>query len=197
MGKIQTQQKPKTVSFAQAVSQNNPHSNNTPMGAQPFFTPMPLSPTPQSNGAEFAAAFNNSETFFEDLYGSINPPQITTTVPKGGATFAAAATGQNRPNKPTVPTNPKNKRPAFQHRQIYTLRFSRESPWKGVQTPVHIVVDKIEAILARWTEKNNLTVTFTNESKDKDINNAAKTIINLLAQGYTCHGHGKILDHFL
>ena len=195
MGKIQAQQKQKTVSFAQAVSQNKPNPNNAPMGAQPFFTPTPLPPAPQSNGAEYATAFNNSKTFFEDIYGSINPPQITTTTPKGGATFAAAASGQNRPNNPTVPTNPKTKRPAFQHRQIYTLRFSRESPWKGVQTPAHIVVDKInvaceksykiKAILARWTKKNNLTVTFTNESKDKDIDNAAKTIIDLLAQGCT------------
>ena len=165
------------------------------MGAQPFFAPTPLPPTPISNGAEYAAAFNNSETFFEDIHGSLNPPQITTTVPKGGATFVSAAAGVNKPNKPTAPINPKTKRPTFQHRQIYTLCFSRDAPWKGVQTPAHIVVDKInvacekmykiKAILARWTEKNNLTVTFTNESKDKDIENAAKTIINILAQGYT------------
>ena len=190
----QPQQKPKTVSFAQAVSQNRPTNFNQPMGAQPFFAPTPLPPAPISNGAEYAATFNNSETFFEDVYGSLNPLQITTTTPKG-ATFASAAAGQNRPNKPTAPINPKTKRPTFQHRQIYTLRFSREAPWKGVQTPAHIVVDKInvacekmykiKAILARWTEKNNLTVTFTNESKDKDIENAAKTIINILAQGYT------------
>ena len=195
MGKLQAQKKPKTVSFAQAVSQTKPPPNNTTMGAQPFFTPTPLPPAPQSNGAEYAATFHNEEVFFEDLYGSIKPAPITTTVPKGGATFAAAAAGQNKPNKPIAPTNPKTKRPAFQHRQIYTLRFSRELPWKGVQTPAHIVVDKInvackksyniKAILARWTKKNNLTVTFTNKSKDKNIDNAAKTIINLLAQGYT------------
>ena len=197
----QPQQKPKTVSFAQAVSQNQPTNQNQPMnlnqpmGAQPFFTPTPLPPAPISNGAEYVAAFNNSETFFEDIHRSLNPPQIMTTIPKGGATFTSAAAGQNRPSKPTAPINLKTKRPTFQHRQIYTLCFSREAPWKGVQTPAHIVVDKInvacekmykiKAILARWTEKNNLTVTFTNESKDKDIENAAKTIINILAQGYT------------
>ena len=168
------------------------------MGAQPFIAPTPLPPAPTSNGAEYSANLHDSELFFEDVYGSLNPPPITTIPPKGGATFAAAAAGQNRPNKPTAPINPKTKKPAFQHRQIYTLRFSREAPWKGVQTPAHIIVDKInvacekmykiKAILARWTEKNNLMVTFTNESKDKDIKNAAKTIINLLAQGY-CQGH--------
>ena len=198
-GAMQAQQKPKTVSFAQAVSQTLPakplNSFNQPMGAQPFVAPTPLPPAPISNRAEYAANFHDSELFFEDVHGSLNPPPTTSaTIPSGGATFALAAAGQNRPNKPSAPINPRTKRPAFQHRQIYTLRFSREAPWKRVQTPAHIVVDKInvacekmykiKAILARWTEKNNLTVTFTNESKDKDIENAAKTIINLLAQGY-------------
>ena len=199
-GAMQAQQKLKTVSFAQAVSQTLPAkpltSFNQPMGAQPFVAPTPLPPAPVSNGAEYSANFHDSELFFKDVHGSLNPPPITsTTIPSGGATFASAAAGQNKPNKPSAPINPKTKRPVFQHRQIYTLRFSRDAPWKGVQTPAHIVVDKInvacekmykiKAILARWTEKNNLTVTFTNESKDKDIENAAKTIINILAQGYS------------
>ena len=87
----QPQQKPKTVSFAQAVSQNQPTQNqpqsqtNTfsqPMGAQPFFTPTPLPPAPISNGAEF----DNNSVYFEDVYGcqghssldapsELNPPQ--------------------------------------------------------------------------------------------------------------------------
>ena len=96
--------------------------------------------------------------------------------------------------KPTAPINPRTKKPTFQNRQIYTLHFSRDAPWKGIQMLAHIVTDKInvscsknyniKAILARWMEKNNLTVTFSNESKDTDIMKAAKTIMDILAPGH-------------
>ena len=95
------------------------------------------------------------------------------------------------PNVPSSPVNPRTKQPGFQNKQVYTLRFTKDAPYKGIQTPPHIAVDKvniackknykIRAILAKWTKVRNLTITFRNDSKDKDIENASNTIINTLA----------------
>ena len=143
--------------------------------------------------------FGNNEVFYQDLYGE--GIDHLTSFSTSNANILAKNQSTHQAPKPTAPINPRTKRPAFQNRQIYTLRFSRDAPWKGIQTPAHIVTDKInvacsknyniKAILARWTEKNNLTVTFSNESKDTDIAKVAKTIMDTLAPGHPAVSFSK------
>ena len=71
----------------------------------------------------------------------------------------------------------------------WILTFPKESkPSPGTRYSPQIVTDKINvacksygihAVLASWSQANNLVVTFKYDSKDKNIQNASATIINL------------------
>ena len=187
----QLQNQPKTVSFADAAAGKK--TNEVPKVLQKQNAQLDWS----ADNGRIDSDFGSDEVFYEDLYGGDNPTSFTTNNPN----ILAKNQSPHQAPKPTAPINPQTKRPAFQNRQIYTLRFSRDAPWKGIQTPAHIVTDKInvacsknyniKAILARWTEKNNLTITFSNDSKDADIAKAAKTIMDILAPGHPAISFSK------
>ena len=188
----QLQNQPKTVSFASVAAGKK--TNDVPNVLQKQNTQLDWS----ADDGRIDSDFGSGEVFYEDLYGTNS--NLTSFTTNNLNIFAKNQSPHQAP-KPTAPVNPRTKKPAFQNRQIYTLRFSRDAPWKGIQTLAHIVTDKInvacsknyniKAILARWTEKNNLTVTFSNESKDADIAKAAKTIMDTLAPGHPAISFSK------
>ena len=188
----QLQNQPKTVSFASVAAGKT--TNNIPKVLQKQNNQIDWS----ADNGRIDSNYGTNEVFYEDLYGAGSDLTSFTT---NNANILAKNQSAHQAPKPSVPTNPRTKRPAFQNRQIYTLRFSRDAPWKGIQMPAHIVTDKInvacsknyniKAILAKWTEKNNLTVTFSNESKDADIAKAAKTIMDTLAPGHPAISFSK------
>ena len=186
------QVQPKTVSFTNVAAGRN--TNDIPKVLQKPSTQLDWS----ADDGRIDSDYGSGEVFYEDLYGNgSNLTSFTTNNPN----ILAQNQSVHQAPKPTAPINPRTKRTAFQNRQIYTLRFSRDAPWKGIQMPAHIVTDKInvacsknyniKAILARWTEKNNLTVTFSNDSKDADIAKAAKTIMDTLAPGHPAISFSK------
>ena len=186
------QNQPKTVSFASVAASKN--TNDMPKVLQNQNQQLDWS----ADNGRIDSDFGTNEVFYEDLYGTGS--NLTSYMTNNPNILAKNQSIQQAPN-PIVPINPRTKKPAFQNRQIYTLRFSRDAPWKGIQMPAHIVTDKInvacsknyniKAILARWTEKNNLTVTFSNESKDADITKASKTIMDTLAPGHQAISFSK------
>ena len=189
----QLQVQPKTVSFANVAAGKT--TNDIPKVLQKQNTQIDWA----ADNGRIDSDFGNDEVFYQDLYGE--GTDHLTSFSTSNANILAKNQSAHQAPKPTAPINPRTKKPAFQNRQIYTLRFSRDAPWKGIQTPAHIVTDKInvacsknyniKAILARWTEKNNLTVTFSNESKDTDIAKAAKTIMDTLAPGHLAVSFSK------
>jgi hypothetical protein len=64
--------------------------------------------------------------------------------------------------------------------------------------PITETHPSIKAILSKWTIKNNLTVTFSKESLDKDIDNAATSILHILfpkpRPSYLLQGHYLVQD---
>ena len=188
----QLQNQPKTVSFASALLGKK--TNEVPQVLQKQNPQLDWS----ADNGRIDSDFGTNEVFYDDLYGgNSNLTPFTTN----NLNILAKNQSPHQAPTPTAPINPRTKRPAFQNRQIYTLRFSRDTPWKGIQMPAHIVTDKInvacsknyniKAILAKWTEKNNLTVTFSNDSKDIDIAKAAKTIMDTLAPGHLAISFSK------
>ena len=179
----QLQNQPKTVSFANVAAGKT--TKDVPKVLQKQNTQINWA----ADNGRIDSDFGNDEVFYQDLNGE--GMDHLTSFSTSNVNILAKNQSAHQAPKPTAPINPRTKRPAFQNRQIYTLRFSRDALWKGIQMPAHIVTDKInvacsknyniKAILARWTEKNNLTVTFSNESKDVDIAKAAKTIMDTLA----------------
>ena len=72
----------------------------------------------------------------------------------------------------------------------WVLTFHKsDKPTPSTRLLPHMVTDKInlhckeyniKAVLAEWTKVGNLSITFNYDSKEKNINNAAATIINIL-----------------
>ena len=85
-----------------------------------------------------------------------------------------------------MPTKSTQAAPAlFQNRNTRVIRFPQGNRFNGHRlTPQQVVlrVNQIhnhlpfKAILAKWTLKHNLTITFSKDSLDKDIDEAAQSI---------------------
>ena len=90
------------------------------------------------------------------------------------------STWQNTPTNTNTATPP-----SFQNRNTRVIRFPQGHRFTGHRlTPQQVVLRvnqthqhlPFQAILAKWTLKHNLTITFSKESMDKDIDDAAQSI---------------------
>ena len=110
------QVQPKTVSFANVAAGKK--TNEVPKVLQKQNAQLDWS----ADDGRIDSDFGSDEVFYEDLYGNgSNLTPFTTNNPN----ILAQNQSAHQAPKPTAPINPRTKRPAFQNRQIYTLRFSR------------------------------------------------------------------------
>jgi len=124
-------------------------------------------------------------------------------VPPSKKSFAAAAASSPKTTKNKYNNVPVNKfmapPPKQQHRpggfgKRYTLRLGKkDKPTKGTALPIQIIVSEINrtcstlnirANSAEWTEFLNLSIYFTHDSLDAQIEKARSTIL-----GVVCRGH--------
>ncbi|KAF9780019.1 hypothetical protein BJ322DRAFT_1112702 [Thelephora terrestris] len=150
---------------------------------------------PNPPGAEFSTDeyfprvdLDNDSEYYEDTHKDDN-----TTKPATKSYASVSGTV----NTPLVSKNPNSKfgPPAQDRRNIYVLKFPRgNKPTPGTQIPPPAVISKIntaceqayniKAMLAKWTQAGNLSVTFSPQSSIKSIDNASGTIIKELAPDY-------------
>ena len=142
--------------------------SDTPMDITP--TPHPNIPLPPSTSSPKPSPSSHHRQSTRLSYASITRSKIQ----------YQSTTWQDTPVKPTQAA------PALlQNRNTRDIRFPQGNRFNGHRlTPQQVVlrVNQIhshlpfKAILAKWTLKNNLTITFSKESLDKDIDDAAQSI---------------------
>ena len=138
---------------------------------------MDTTPTPHSNMPLPSATSNPRPPSFPYPGWSTRPSYANIT---GSKTQHQSTTWQNTPVKPiqAIPAH-------FQNRNTRVIRFPQGNRFNGHQlTPQQVVLRvnqthshlPVKAILAKWTLKHNLTITFSKESLDKDIDEASQSI---------------------
>ena len=152
----------KTIEDLQLLKQD------TPMDITP--TPHPNMPLPPVTSDPLPPSFSHPGRSTRPSYASMAGSKIQ----------YQSTTWQDTPiittqAKPTL----------FQNRNTRVIRFPHGNRFNGHRlTPQQVVlrVNQVhthlpfKAILAKWTLKNNLTITFSKDSLDKDINEAAQSI---------------------
>ncbi|KAF9779343.1 hypothetical protein BJ322DRAFT_1113699 [Thelephora terrestris] len=154
-------------------------------------------PTNLSNplGAEFntnelfaRVDLDNDSEYYEDTHKDDNTAKPATR------SYASVSGTVNTPLI-SKNSNLKFRPPAQDHRNIYVLKFPRDNkPTPGTQIPPPAVISKIntackqayniKAMLAKWTQAGNLSVSFSPQSSIKSIDNASGTIIKELPPDY-------------
>jgi hypothetical protein len=174
---------PHSVRFAQEQAANTapspPINNNTishPNQSSPII----------GNPAFDNPAFAQPEVWFEDQHGGLSIPEDNTwnTVRNNKPSFASIvsqAQGIIQPQKKNFTSSTSNNK--------WVLQFPKQNKIPPGSRPApNIVTDKINitckeyqihAIMAEWSAFGNLVVSFKFDSKEKNISNAAATILNL------------------
>ena len=140
-------------------------------------TPMDITPTPHSN-MTLPPATSHPKPFPSSHPGQSTRPSYANIA--GSRIQHQSATWQDTPVKLTQAA------PALsQNRNTRVIRFPQGNRFTGHRlTPQQVVlrVNQVhsqlpfKAILAKWTLKHNLTITFSKESLEKDIDEAAQSI---------------------
>ena len=140
-------------------------------------TPMDTTPMPHPNMPLPPVTFNPKPPPFSHPGQSTRPSYANIA---GSRIQHQSTTWQDTPVKPTQAA------PAFsQNRNTRVIRFPQGNRFTGHRlTPQQVVlrVNQVhsqlpfKAILAKWTLKHNLTITFSKDSLDKDIDEAAQSI---------------------
>ena len=134
-----------------------PHSNAPLPSTSPLPQPPSLPPSRQSNRPTYAQA-TGSKIPSVLLPLPTPQPKTSTSVPKGNTWIIQF---------------PKNNRYSGERLTPLQLVQQTNDIYKLTDSPV-------KAILAKWTLKHNLSITFSPESTDKDIEGASKSVIHFL-----------------
>ena len=142
--------------------------SDSPMDITP--TPHPNIPLPPSTSSPKPSPFSHHRRSTRPSYADITGSRIQ----------HQSTTWQDMPFKPTQAA------PALsQNRNTRVIHFPQGNRFTGHRlTPQQVVlrVNQVhsqlpfKAILAKWTLKHNLTITFSKDSLDKDIDEAAQSI---------------------
>ena len=160
----------KLDTLEKTIENLKPLKADTPMDTTPMpqpFMPLPsASPTPQPSNRQSKrptyASITGQNTVHDQSYTWLGKPLPTSTTTPKRDTFSKNTWTIRFPGKTNF------ERPELAP-QLITTRINRDANHTN-----------IKATLAKWTLKRNLSITFSPESKEKDIMDASNSILKCL-----------------